>query len=54
MQQASYLDLDEVRLAQGNELGVGLQLVYVPRLHQGQAVHCALLLQKRGRKGNHI
>lgn len=45
MLRAPYLNLDEVRLAEGNELGVGFEFVYVPGLHQGQAVHRALLLQ---------
>lgn len=46
MLRVAYLDLDEVRLAQGDELSIGFQFLYVPGLNQGQAVYCALLLQK--------
>lgn len=40
----TYLHLDEVGLAKGDELRVRLQLVHVPGLHQGQPVDRALLL----------
>lgn len=42
-----YLDLDEVRLAQSNELRVGLHLLYIPGLHQRQSVHRPLSLDRR-------
>ena len=41
----AYLDLDEVRLAQSNELRVGLHLLHVPGLHQRQSVHRPLPLE---------
>jgi hypothetical protein len=43
----TYLHLDEVRTPQGHELGVGLQFIHVPRLHQCQSVDSALLLKQR-------
>lgn len=44
----TYLHLDEVGLAKGDELRVRLQLVHVPGLHQGQPVDRALLLWTGG------
>lgn len=40
----SYLNLNEVWLAQSNELRVGLHLLHVPGLHQCQSVHRPLSL----------
>ena len=46
------LDLDEVRTAQVQELGVLFHLLGVPPLHQSEAVHRALaLLPQRGQGG---
>lgn len=47
----THLHLHEVRLAQGDELCVGLELVHIPSFDQGQAVHGALLLGGTGDTG---
>lgn len=44
-----YLDLNEVWLAQSNELRICLHLFHIPGFHQGQSVHCPLSLD--GQKG---
>lgn len=47
----AYLDLDEIWLAKGNEIWVGLQLIHIPGLHQGQSVHRTLFLEAETQGG---
>lgn len=47
----AYLDLDEIWLAKGDEIWVGLQLIHIPGLHQGQSVHRTLLLEEETQEG---
>lgn len=46
----SYLDLNEVRLAQSYELRIRLHLLHIPGLHQGQSVHRPLPLDGQTKK----
>ena len=43
----AYLHFDEVRIPQGHELRVGLELIHVPCFHKCQSVDSSLLLKQR-------
>lgn len=44
----SYLDLDEIRLSDTNEIGVALNFIVIPRLDDSQTVYRALALTGDG------